>query len=72
MEKQKHSARFWMALITTTFACILTIVVVVMRPEGGAVVVSNFFTVWALIATFYFSKSRPEENPLHNKQKQGD
>ncbi len=61
------SARFWMAIITTLFACSLTLVVIIMRPEGAAVVVSNFFTVWGMIATFYFSKSRPNENVLFKK-----
>ena len=58
------SARFWLAIITTTFACILTIVVVIRLPDGAATVVSQFFTVWAIIVTFYFTKSRPRENPL--------
>lgn len=57
------SARFLMAVICTVFACILTLIVVRKYPDGAAQVVSQFFTVWGMIVTFYFTKGgdKPED-----------
>jgi len=55
------SARFWIAIMTTVFACALTMVVVIRLPDGADNVVGQFYTIWGGIVVFYFSKARPPE-----------
>ena len=49
------SARFWMALLMTISGCY-------MSHKGT--LSTEFATMWGVVVAHYFSRNRPEENPL--------
>ena len=51
------SARFVMATITTAAACMLTAFICWKYPDAALTqsCVAQFYTIWAMIATYYFA-----------------
>ena len=63
------SARFFMAVLTTTIVSSLVVwVMFKLQPEGvekvAIMIVTGFISTWSSIVTFYFTRSdRKSENP---------